>query len=61
MTVINLHHFTWKLSDKRGVYESLHVTVGTHRVEITASPTGRSVHVHVDGKRVLGGRGEDAS
>ena len=56
MAVIDIRHFTWKMSDKRGVYETAIMRVGKHRIEVTASPTGRSVHVHVDGERVLGGR-----
>lgn len=55
---IDIRHFRWKMSDKRGVYETAVLTVGKHKVEVTASPTGRSVHVHVDGVRVTGGRGE---
>jgi hypothetical protein len=40
------------MSEKRGTYETMIIDAGGRRVDITVSPTGRSVHVHVDGKRV---------
>jgi len=49
---ITLRHFTWLMSERRGRYETLVVEAGIRKVEITVSPTGKSVHVHVDGKQV---------
>lgn len=43
--------FLRRVSDP-GPYHVLIATVADkHRVEITCSPTGRSIHIHVDGKR----------
>lgn len=52
MSHITVRHFTWLLSEKRGRYETLIVEAGRRKVEVTVSPTGRSVHVLVDGKEV---------
>ena len=47
---MEIRHFTWPYRNKR--YETAKVRAGSHEIEITESPTGRSVHVHIDGKRV---------
>jgi hypothetical protein len=52
---VNTRMVTWLLSPKRGTYRTLIVRAGRddkHRIEITESPTGRSVQVHVNGKQV---------
>lgn len=36
----------------RGVYQLLDLYVGDRRIEVTVSPTGRSVQVFVDGVKV---------
>jgi hypothetical protein len=50
--VIRTRYFTWQRRDSDpGPYHTLKVDVGgRHEVEITASPTGRSIHIHVNGK-----------
>ena len=46
--------FTWRLrADKPDPYRSAVVNFGRRRVELTASPTERSFHVHVDGIRYV--------
>lgn len=52
--MIRTRYFT-ALIRKRdsGPYHVLKVDVaGRHTVEITVSPTGRTWHLHVDGKRI---------
>ena len=45
---------TWFTFDAgaRGTYQQMIVLAGERRVEISVSPTGRSVQVYVDGKKV---------
>lgn len=45
---------TWFTFDTgaRGTYQQMIVLAGERRVEISVSPTGRSVQVYVDGKKV---------
>ena len=43
---------TFRPDSRRGPYEVVIVKAPGTRVEVTCSPTGRSVQVHVNGERV---------
>lgn len=49
---MTVRHFTFRPDERRGKYHQAVVDVGDHSVEVTCSPTGRSVHVYIDGERV---------
>ncbi len=50
-----LRHFTFTLNPDGGVYEQVEASwrsgARPRKAEITVSPTGRSVHVYVDGEK----------
>lgn len=49
---MDVQWFTFEPKKGRGEYHVAIVKAGGHHIEITASPTGRSVHVYVDRKRL---------
>ena len=44
--------FTLDLHGGKGRYKVLDVLVKEHQIQVSVSPTGRSVQIHVDGERV---------
>ena len=44
---MDVRHFTFR--HRGGVYHTAVVEAGGHKIEVTCSPTGRSVHLHVNG------------
>ena len=46
----DISHFTF--GHRNRLYENLKIKAGKREVEITVSPTGRSVQVFVDGEKV---------
>lgn len=47
-----VHWFRFQPRPDGGRYHVVNVDAGNRHVEVTISPTGRSVHVYVDGQRV---------
>ena len=52
MKMISVNGGTFALRSAGPSYEFVKVRAGSVEVEVVASPTGRSVQVHVNGKRV---------
>ena len=44
--------FTHDLHGGKGRYKVLDVLVKEHQIQVSVSPTGRSVQIYVDGERV---------
>ena len=48
LPMIDPHVRLFSFTLRGGVYHSIEVDVGQRRIEVTTSPTGRSIHVWVD-------------
>lgn len=48
----DIRQFTWPLKRGGNLYSTLKVRAGNREIEVTVSPTGRSVQVYVDGHRI---------
>ena len=51
MTVLDRYAYRIAWRKGRGAYDTCVTTTEHHRIEVTTSPAGRTVHVHVDGQR----------
>jgi hypothetical protein len=51
VTVLDRYSFTFTNRRGRGRYDQCVTITEHHRIEVTTSPAGRTVHVHVDGQR----------
>jgi uncharacterized protein (DUF427 family) len=49
---VPIRHMTLTPYKGRGKYQIVQVRAPHHNVEVTVSPTGRTIQVHVNGERV---------
>jgi predicted O-methyltransferase YrrM len=49
---VHVTHSVVTVNEHRGVYDVVFIDIGKRRMQVTVSPTGKSIQVHVDGKRV---------
>ena len=49
---VKVRHFTFAMRDGAAPHSCAKIDAGRRRIEITESPTGRSVQVWIDGRRV---------
>ena len=49
MADLQVRHRVVSIDQRRGDYEVVFIDAGDRHVQVTVSPTGRSIQVHVDG------------
>jgi predicted O-methyltransferase YrrM len=49
---VHVRHSVVTVNEHLGVYDVVFIDIGKRRMQVTVSPTGKSIQVHVDGKRV---------
>lgn len=57
MAEVHVRHSVVTVNEHRGVYDVVFIDIGKRRMQVTVSPTGKSIQVHVDGVKWEARRG----
>lgn len=51
MADVQVRYRVVNIDERRGDYDIVFIDAGDRKIQVTVSPTGRSIQIHVDGEK----------